>query len=55
MSTVHGKARVGYTGVFLAAAQGKKQPKGQRGGKKGKPAKNKVEALDLYEPSRVGP
>jgi len=31
-STVHGKARVGYTGVFLKAIQGK-LPKGKRGGK----------------------
>ena len=34
-STVHGKARVGYTGAFLAAIQGKKPPKGLRGGRRG--------------------
>ncbi|KAK3275630.1 hypothetical protein CYMTET_16250 [Cymbomonas tetramitiformis] len=34
VSTVLGKARIGFTGAFLKAKQGK-APKGQRGGKKG--------------------
>eukprot|EP00238_Polyblepharides_amylifera_P005443 CAMPEP_0196580066 /NCGR_PEP_ID=MMETSP1081-20130531/26796_1 /TAXON_ID=36882 /ORGANISM="Pyramimonas amylifera, Strain CCMP720" /LENGTH=76 /DNA_ID=CAMNT_0041899839 /DNA_START=132 /DNA_END=362 /DNA_ORIENTATION=+ len=35
-SSVHGKARVGFTGAFLDKVQGKgkKLPKGARGGKK---------------------
>jgi hypothetical protein len=34
-STVHGKTRVGYTGAFLAVIQGKKAPKGLKGGRRG--------------------
>lgn len=33
-SSVHGKARVGFTGVFLSQIQGKGK-KGTRGGRKG--------------------